>query len=166
MCGERLQTCMSSDMCLRSGVIDGSLRDEARDRPPLHRPAIEAVRRWESERMPTETETARPAMPFQSKNQIVWFRSYGAGDAELTRLQRFFVRNYYPHRIEELADFPLGVNGDSDLPAVVMPDGRVLVRPTITALADELGITELPDPQTTYDVTVVGAGPSGLAAAV
>ena len=47
-----------------------------------------------------------------------------------------------------------------------MSDGRVLVRPSITALADELGITELPDSETVYDVTVVGAGPAGLAAAV
>jgi thioredoxin reductase (NADPH) len=33
-------------------------------------------------------------------------------------------------------------------------------------LADELGITELPDPEMVYDVAVVGAGPAGLAAAV
>ena len=26
-----------------------------------------------------------------------------AGDADLMRLQRFFVRNYYPHRVEEIA---------------------------------------------------------------
>ncbi|HEX4065264.1 MAG TPA: FAD-dependent oxidoreductase [Acidobacteriaceae bacterium] len=39
-------------------------------------------------------------------------------------------------------------------------------RPTIPELADELGVTELPEPGTTYDVAVVGAGPSGLAAAV
>ena len=38
--------------------------------------------------------------------------------------------------------------------------------PTIAELADELGITELPDPEMIYDVVVVGAGPSGLAAAV
>ncbi|WP_158747945.1 cyclic nucleotide-binding domain-containing thioredoxin-disulfide reductase [Acidobacterium sp. S8] len=90
------------------------------------------------------------------------------GDADLTTLQRFFVRNYYPHRIEEISrDNTLGKSPhDSDLPAVALPDGRVLVRPTITALADELGITELPDSQTIYDVTVVGAGPAGLAAAV
>ena len=55
---------------------------------------------------------------------------------------------------------------ESTLPAVILSDGRTLHRPTITQLADELGITELPDPEMIYDVTVVGAGPSGLAAAV
>ena len=82
-----------------------------------------------------------------------------AGDAELTRLQRFFVRNYYPHRIEELSkgDVPGNGNDHSELPSVVLSDGRVLARPTITTLADELGITELPDAKTIYDVTVVGA---------
>ena len=91
-----------------------------------------------------------------------------AGDADLTHLQRFFVRNYYPHRIEEIAKNDNHVNGQSasELPAVVLPDGRTLVRPTIAALADELGITEMPDPHTIYDVAIVGGGPSGLAAAV
>ena len=91
-----------------------------------------------------------------------------AGDADLTNLQRFFVRNYYPYRIEEYTKENLPEKGydSSELPAVVMSDGRVLVRPSITALADELGITELPDSETVYDVTVVGAGPAGLAAAV
>jgi len=91
-----------------------------------------------------------------------------AGNADLMRLQRFFVRNYYPHRIEEVQnndEFRKSI-ADSDLPNVVLPDGRILVCPTITALADELGITELPNPDTIYDVAVVGAGPSGLAASV
>jgi thioredoxin reductase (NADPH) len=90
------------------------------------------------------------------------------GDAELTLLQRFFVRNYYPHRIEEVSkdDVSGDANDNSGLPAVVLSDGRVLVRPTVTTLADELGITELPDAKTIYDVTIVGGGPSGLAAAV
>jgi thioredoxin reductase (NADPH) len=91
-----------------------------------------------------------------------------AGNADLIHLQRFFVRNYYPHRIEELPkDDERGEGAvSSELPAVVLPDGRILARPSITDLADELGITELPDPHTIYDVAVVGAGPSGLAAAV
>ena len=91
-----------------------------------------------------------------------------AGDAELTHLQRFFTRNYYPHSIDEIPKSQVtGIgNPDAELPAVALSDGRVLVRPSITILADELGITELPDSEAIYDVTVVGAGPSGLAAAV
>jgi thioredoxin reductase (NADPH) len=95
-----------------------------------------------------------------------------AGDAETTELQRFLVRNNYPHRIVEapaeevtLPAYNL-TDPEPTLPAVILSDGRTLQRPTITQLADELGITELPDPEMIYDVTVVGAGPSGLAAAV
>jgi thioredoxin reductase (NADPH) len=51
------------------------------------------------------------------------------------------------------------------LPVVVMFDGRVLVDPSNTALAQALGIRTRPE-ATTYDVTVIGAGPAGLAAAV
>ena len=95
-----------------------------------------------------------------------------AGDAETTQIQRFLVRNNYPHRIVEAHTEEAGPTDDffsereSTLPAVTLSDGRTLHRPTITQLADELGITELPDPDMIYDVAVVGAGPSGLAAAV
>src|SRR5580698_1082669 len=95
-----------------------------------------------------------------------------AGDAETTELQRFLIRNSYPYRIveEPVEEASLVDDGLSDvqpsLPAVVLSDGRTLYRPTIAELADELGITELPDPKMIYDVTVVGAGPAGLAAAV
>jgi thioredoxin reductase (NADPH) len=95
-----------------------------------------------------------------------------AGDAETVELQRFLVRNSYPHRVVEAAveEVVEGIDPlseqESTLPAVTLSDGRVLHRPTITQLADELGITELPDPHVIYDVAVVGAGPSGLAAAV
>ena len=95
-----------------------------------------------------------------------------AGDAETTELQRFLLRNSYPHRIVEASAEEVSLPDDdlsdheSTLPAVILSDGRTLHRPTITQLADELGITELPDPEMIYDVTVVGAGPSGLAAAV
>jgi thioredoxin reductase (NADPH) len=88
-------------------------------------------------------------------------------DAEMISLQRFFVRNIYPHRIVELpAELDETAVDDSLLPSVTLSDARVLARPTITELADELGITELPDSEMTYDVAVVGAGPAGLAAAV
>jgi thioredoxin reductase (NADPH) len=95
-----------------------------------------------------------------------------ANDAETTELQRFLIRNNYPHRIVE-APAEEATQPDDDLsdrearfPAVILSDTRTLHRPTITQLADELGISELPDPTMIYDVTVVGAGPSGLAAAV
>jgi thioredoxin reductase (NADPH) len=93
-------------------------------------------------------------------------------DPETIQLQRFLVRNSYPHRIVEppMADV---IESDDDLsqrispfPAVVFSDGRTLHRPAIAQLADELGITELPSSTMIYDVAVVGAGPSGLAAAV
>ena len=50
------------------------------------------------------------------------------------------------------------------LPAVVMLDGRVLQDPTNAELADALGAAELED--CTCDLAIIGAGPSGLAAAV
>jgi thioredoxin reductase (NADPH) len=56
-----------------------------------------------------------------------------------------------------------GVNPDR-LPAVVMLDGRVLQDPTNAELADALGAGELED--RTCDLAIIGAGPSGLAAAV
>jgi len=98
------------------------------------------------------------------------------GDAETAELQRFLIRNNYPHRLVEAPESDEPAKDDSfdgstqipkgRFPAVTVYDGRTLYRPTIPELADELGITELPDPEMIYDVTVVGAGPSGLAAAV
>lgn len=97
----------------------------------------------------------------------VVLRGYKASPDLLT-LHRFLVRNYYPHRVEELPDSD---NSDTGAGAMKMPevellDGRVLAQPAICDLADELGITEVPDQHTIYDVAVVGAGPAGLAAAV
>jgi thioredoxin reductase (NADPH) len=83
-------------------------------------------------------------------------------DGELAQLQRFLVRNSYPYRIVE----PTQSQNQLELPSVTYPDGRTVGRPTVQAIADELGITESPNAQTIYDVAVVGAGPSGLAAAV
>ena len=93
------------------------------------------------------------------------------GDAETAVLQRFLIRNNYPHRLVEPTPEPSLLDGTTEtskgrFPAVTVYDGRTLYRPTIAELADELGITELPDSRMIYDVVVVGAGPSGLAAAV
>ena len=93
--------------------------------------------------------------------------------AETVHLQRFLTRNGYPHRLleptaEQSANADAGASSaeQSLLPAVIFPDGRVLHQPNIAELADELGLTESFDPELLFDLTVVGAGPSGLAAAV
>jgi thioredoxin reductase (NADPH) len=53
-----------------------------------------------------------------------------------------------------------------ELPVVVTPEHEVFASPTNEMLADHLGINEPPEVNKTYDLTVVGAGPAGLAAAV
>lgn len=99
----------------------------------------------------------------QSKTGVVLFGN--EGDAETLKLQQFLTRNGYPYRLVQ--DQPLTAARDREaLPAIGLGDGRVLNRPTIARLADELGITEIPDATAIYDVAIVGAGPAGLAAAV
>jgi thioredoxin reductase (NADPH) len=48
---------------------------------------------------------------------------------------------------------------------VITPDGTTLVAPTLTELADAVGLSTMPATDF-YDVVVVGAGPAGLGAAV
>jgi thioredoxin reductase (NADPH) len=92
------------------------------------------------------------------------------GEAETLKLQRFLRRNGYPHHVTSVEAYksasPTSSLNQDSWPAVAFRDGRVLHRPMVATLADELGISELPDKSTIYDVAVVGAGPAGLAAAV
>jgi thioredoxin reductase (NADPH) len=93
--------------------------------------------------------------------------------ADTIRLQRFLTRNGYPFR---LMDADSNQDADSllhcfefspqQLPVAVLPDRRILRNPSNIQLADELGLTDLRDSSTVYDVAIVGAGPAGLAAAV
>jgi len=88
-------------------------------------------------------------------------------DPQMILLRRFFLRNTYPHHVIELTPGDLDASeAESCYPIVLLPDGRRLERPVIPVLADELGITEIPDPSIVFDIAVVGAGPGGLAAAV
>ena len=92
--------------------------------------------------------------------------------ADTIQLRRFLTRNSYPHRLLEPTadqsahDDVVFVQDQYLLPAVILPSGRALHQPTLADLADELGLTETLDPEAVYDLAVVGAGPSGLAAAV
>ncbi|MFK8252970.1 FAD-dependent oxidoreductase [Ancylobacter terrae] len=89
------------------------------------------------------------------------------------RIQSFLTRNGYPHRLididhdaaaqEALAFFHLG---PAAVPVVILSGEKVLEHPTDRDLADALGISEAIDPDHVFDLAVVGAGPSGLAAAV
>ncbi|MGN6481479.1 FAD-dependent oxidoreductase [Luteibacter sp.] len=96
-----------------------------------------------------------------------------AHQAQTLAVQRFLTRNGYPHRVVDVGDVGeqtqvldgLGVTVDQ-LPVVILPDHTVVPQPTTHELADRLGLTEAIDPDLVYDVAVVGAGPSGLAAAV
>ena len=92
------------------------------------------------------------------------------GEAETIKLRSFLRRNGYPHHVSPPEAYPsasaIAPQDATPWPAVIFSDGRVLHRPTVSQLADELGISELPDKEKIYDVAVVGAGPGGLAAAV
>ncbi len=99
----------------------------------------------------------------------------------MLELERFLRRNAHPVRVVRAGDaarevagaLPEGVTGADvvdasaagQLPLVVCPGGAVLRRPGRAELAECLGVTETPDDRV-YDVTVIGAGPAGLAAAV
>jgi thioredoxin reductase (NADPH) len=92
---------------------------------------------------------------------------------DLVRLQGFLARNGYPYTVlDASADAEgravverLGVHPE-ELPLMVCPNGTMLKRPTDVEAGACLGITPDLDPQTVYDVAVVGAGPAGLATAV
>ena len=112
----------------------------------------------------------------------VSFIRYGLGgvvligpghNANTLRLQRFMTRNGYPFRLIDSDSDPEAVTilnslalTPEHLPVVVAAGIELLRNPAEAQLADALGITEILDPETVFDVAVVGAGPAGLAAAV
>ena len=90
-----------------------------------------------------------------------------AEDPETHRIREFLTRNAHPHRFVDLRDpaAPAALATD-ELPAVLLPEGKVLSRPSVTQLTELLGLNGVPDSDALYDLVVVGAGPAGLAAAV
>jgi thioredoxin reductase (NADPH) len=112
----------------------------------------------------------------------VEFIAHGWGDAVLLgtnnssgtlRIKEFLTRNGYPHAYVDLEDesnvqemldhFQVTVG---DVPIVICRGKNVLRNPTNQEVADCLGFNEGIDLTKVRDVIVVGAGPSGLAAAV
>lgn len=91
---------------------------------------------------------------------------------EVVRLSGFLTRNGYPFSLIAACEAEgrevvrrLGV-GKDDLPLMICPNGTVLKHPSDAEAALCLGITPEIDPETVFDVAVVGAGPAGLATAV
>lgn len=98
----------------------------------------------------------------------------GIHSAETLRIQRFLIRNGYPHRLIDTETAPdataalecFHLSKTDALPVVIVDGSKILRCPSNVELADALGITEALDPKHIYDVAVIGAGPAGLAAAV
>ncbi len=93
--------------------------------------------------------------------------------ADTLRIKEFLTRNGYPHAyvdldrdhdVQQLLDrFRVAL---ADIPVVICRGQSVLRNPTNREIADCLGFNEAIDRTHVRDLVVVGAGPSGLAAAV
>ncbi|MFK7986367.1 MAG: cyclic nucleotide-binding domain-containing protein [Sandaracinaceae bacterium] len=88
-----------------------------------------------------------------------------AHDGETLSLARFLKRNGYPVRVVP-PDTVEGLPDGTALPALQLPQGGLLKQPTRADVAEELGLSEQLKADHLHEVAVVGAGPSGLAAAV
>lgn len=93
-------------------------------------------------------------------------------DRAVFALRDFLTRHGLPHAWLDPDNNPLAAAimeakglARGELPAVVLSASRVMVQPTVGALAEYFGSDLLPD-GAAADVIVVGAGPAGLAAAV
>src|SRR6267142_818670 len=94
-------------------------------------------------------------------------------DPRMRALQEILLRSGHPHQVldpETDADAAGLVErhaaGPDDLPLVVCPGGSVLKNPGDIALGRYLNVLPNSIRERGYDVTVVGAGPAGLATAV
>jgi thioredoxin reductase (NADPH) len=95
------------------------------------------------------------------------------GSSDVLRLENFLRRNGQPYRsldpgsdacARTLKDrFKIE---DAQLPIVLCPGGQLLRNPSEEELARCIGLLKAINPDFLYDIVIVGAGPSGLAAAV
>ncbi len=96
-----------------------------------------------------------------------------AGGSDMLRLETFLTRNGHPHKSLDPANDSCARTlqerfevADDQLPIVLCPGGQLLRNPSESELARCIGLLKSIDPTHVYDTVIVGAGPSGLAAAV
>ncbi len=87
-------------------------------------------------------------------------------------IKDFLAGNMFPYQFlnveNEAAAKELVGNNDlnsKDLPTVFFEDGKILKNPSLTEVAQKLGLN-VKAQEDLYDVIIIGAGPAGLAAAV
>jgi thioredoxin reductase (NADPH) len=93
--------------------------------------------------------------------------------ADSRRLREFAARNRLPHVFLDVETDPTAAVvlahhglGLDQIPIVVMRGGQMLRNPSNGELAEVAGFRSRPEANAVYDLVVVGAGPSGLAASV
>jgi thioredoxin reductase (NADPH) len=108
---------------------------------------------------------ARPVTP---QVLLVGHRSSAAGYS----IRDFLSRNGVPYQWVDVEDvarvealLPAGESGVGELPVCILPNGMRLAPATLESVATGLGMVLAPS-LSEYDLTIVGAGPAGLAAAV
>lgn len=159
------------DFASRQGVIDALVRREI-DRWVLH-PAFSADEEFHLSITELLEEWAAHRRPHYEAVQIIG-EQWSPRTVELRDLMS---RNSVPFGFydcdteegrEMLADHHLNV-ATARLPVVILqfrPDLAPLEDPPHEVIADAFGVNVTLDPNRVVDVTVVGAGPAGLAAAV
>jgi thioredoxin reductase (NADPH) len=81
------------------------------------------------------------------------------------RLRDFLTRHHQPFRFLDVERDEVPEIAATELPAVILPDGTKMCRPSTTELVEVLGLnSELNHLH--YGLVIVGGGPAGLAAAV
>jgi thioredoxin reductase (NADPH) len=106
------------------------------------------------------------------RSGYVGVRVFGhLGDPDLTIIREFFDKNKVPHTWID-ADEPAGRAamtsldvGEDQLPFVACNRGTRAARPTVTRIAECIGLKRQIRTEP-FDLVIVGAGPAGLAAAV
>ena len=108
---------------------------------------------------------ARPVTP---QVVLVGHRASAVGYS----IRDFLSRNGVPYEWVEVDDakrvgglFPTGETDPDQLPICILPSGMRLAPATLEGVAAGLGMVSAPT-LSEYDLTIVGAGPAGLAAAV